>query len=96
MKNTRKIRKKSKTVYTNSNPRNTIPIRFKTPEDVQNTIDRLEHLYSSKRYSAKRIWQVALILKIRLEVMKEKKPEEFALAKEYLDIAKTRMQNQKY
>jgi len=36
---------------------------------VKNTITKLERLYKTKRYSHKRIWQVGMIMKVRLEAM---------------------------
>ena len=73
-------------LYTNDNPSDTIHIKYTTLEDVKNTIDKLEKLYKAKKYPHKRIWQVALIMKVRLEVLKEKKPDQYSLAKKYLDF----------
>lgn len=70
-------------VYINKNPKDTIPIRYKTVDDVKDTITRLEHLYKTKKYPHKRIWQVGMIMKVRLEVIKDKKPQEYALANRY-------------
>lgn len=73
-------------VYINKNPKDTIPIRYTTVQDVQDTIRRLESLYKQKKYPHKRIWQVGMILKVRLEVLKDKKPEEYRLAKRYFEF----------
>jgi hypothetical protein len=78
--------KRSFDVYINKNPANTIPIRYKTIDDVTDTITKLERLYKSKRYPHKRIWQVGMIMKVRLEVLKDKKPKEYALSKKYFDF----------
>ena len=75
--------KKSFDVYIDKNPRDTIHIKYTTLEDVQNTIDKLEHLYKNKKYTHKRIWQVGMIMKVRLKVLKNKKPEQYALANKY-------------
>jgi hypothetical protein len=75
--------KKSFDVYIDKNPRDTINIKYTTLEDVKNTIDKLENLYKSKKYSHKRIWQVGMIMKVRLEVLKNKKPKEYALVNKY-------------
>lgn len=75
--------KKSFDVYIDKNPKDTINIKYKTLEDVKNTIDKLEKLYKSKKYTHKRIWQVGMIMKVRLEVLKNKKPKEYALANKY-------------
>ncbi len=77
---------KSFDIYSDENPLDTIHIKYKTIQDVNNTIDKLEKLYKAKKYPHKRIWQVALIMKIRLEVLKYKKPEQYNLAKKYLDF----------
>ena len=74
---------KSFDVYINKNPKDTIPIRYTTVQDVKETIQRLESLYKRKQYPHKRIWQVGMIMKVRLEVLKDKKPEQYRLAKRY-------------
>lgn len=77
---------KSFNVYVDKNPKNTIPIRYKTVNDVQETIQRLERLYHSKTYPHQRIWQVAMIMKVRLEVLRHTKPKQYALAKRYFEF----------
>ncbi len=77
---------KSFDVYINKNPKDTIPIKYKTVEDVKDTIQKLERLYKAKKYSHKRIWQVGMIMKVRLEVLKDKKPKEYQLSKKYFDF----------
>ena len=61
--------KKSFDVYIDKNPRDTIHIKYTTLDDVKNTIHKLESLYKHKKYSHKRIWQVGMIMKVRLEVL---------------------------
>ena len=73
-------------VYTDRDPNNTIPIRFTTLGDVRDTIRRLESMYKRGTYEHRRIVQVALILKVRLGVLRAKKPREYMLAAEYLDF----------
>jgi hypothetical protein len=75
--------KKSFDVYIDKNPKDTIHIKYTTLEDVQNTIDKLEKLYKNKKYTHKRIWQVGMIMYVRLKVLKDKKPEQYALANKY-------------
>ena len=79
-------KKKSFDVYIDKNPKDTIHIKYTTVEDVKNTIDKLEKLYKDKKYTHKRIWQVGMIMKVRLEVLKNKKPEQYNLAKKYFDF----------
>lgn len=78
--------KKSFDVYIDKNPKDTIHIKYTTTEDVKNTIDKLEKLYKNKRYTHKRIWQVGMIMKVRLEVLKNKKPQQYNISKKYFDF----------
>ena len=75
--------KKSFDVYIDKNPTDTINIKYTTLEDVKNTIDKLEKLYKNKKYTHKRIWQVGMIMYVRLKVLRHKKPKEYALANKY-------------
>ena len=75
--------KKSFDVYIDKNPKDTIHIKYTTLQDVKNTIGKLETLYKNKKYTHKRIWQVAMIMKVRLEVLKEKKSKQYNLANKY-------------
>ena len=75
--------KKSFDVYIDKNPKDTIKIKYTTLEDVKNTIDKLEKLYKTKKYTHKRIWQVGMIMNVRLKVLKNKKPKQYALANKY-------------
>ena len=78
--------KKSFDVYIDKNPKDTIHIKYTITQDVKNTIDKLEKLYKSKKYPHKRIWQVGMIMKVRLEVLKNKKPEQYQLSKKYFEF----------
>jgi len=75
--------KKSFDVYIDKNPKDTISIKYTTVEDVKNTIDKLEKLYKTKKYTHKRIWQVGMIMYVRLKVLKQLKPQQYALAYNY-------------
>jgi hypothetical protein len=59
-------------VYIDKNPKDTIHIKYTTLEDVKNTIAHLENLYKHKKYTHKRIWQVAMIMRVRLKVLQNK------------------------
>jgi len=87
--------KKSFDVYIDKNPKDTIHIKYTTTEDVKNTIDKLENLYKNKKYTHKRIWQVGMILKVRLKVLQSKKPKQYALANKYFKFLgnRTKMDN---
>jgi hypothetical protein len=75
--------KKSFDVYIDKDPTDTINIKYTTVGDVKDTIDKLEKLYKNKKYSHKRIWQVGMIMYVRLKVLKNKKPKQYALANKY-------------
>ena len=81
---------KSFDVYIDKNPKDTIPIKYTTLNDVEHTIDNLEKLYKSKEYSHKRIWQVGMILYVRLKVLRKIKPMQYALALKYFKFLKNR------
>lgn len=81
---------KSFDVYIDKNPNDTIPIKYTTLTDVKETIEKLERLYKAKKYPHKRIWQVGMIMKVRLKVMKAKKPFEYKLAERYFQFLKKR------
>jgi len=84
--------KKSFNVYIDKNPKDTIPIKYKTVDDVKDTINRLESLYKNKKYPHKRIWQVGMIMKVRLEVIKDMKPIQYRLAERYFKFLGKRTQ----
>lgn len=78
--------KKSFDVYIDKNPKDTIHIKYTTTNDVKQTITKLEKLYKAKKYSHKRIWQVGMIMKVRLEVLKDKKPQQYQIANKYFQF----------
>ena len=82
--------KKSFDVYIDKDPSDTIPIKYTTVQDVKNTIKKLEKLYKTGEYSHKRIWQVGMIMKVRLEAMLKHKKTRYPNAKhvkERFDLA---------
>ena len=81
---------KSFDVYIDKNPKDTIPIKYTTVKDVQQTIRTLERLYKTKQYSHKRIWQVGMILYVRLKVLQKIKPVQYNLALHYFKFLKHR------
>ena len=81
---------KSFDVYIDKNPADTIPIKYTTVDDVKETITTLERLYKSHEYPHKRIWQVGMILYVRLRVLKNKKPEQYELAQKYFKFLQNR------
>ena len=81
---------KSFDVYIDKDPNDTIHIKYKTIEDVKNTIKKLEKLYKSDKYTHKRICQVSMIMYVRLKVLKTKKMNQFKLSKKYFTFLKKR------
>jgi hypothetical protein len=81
---------KSRDIFNNDNPADTIHIKYTTLQDVKNTISTLEHLYKAKKHTHKRISQVAMILKVRLALLKDIKPQEYKLANRYFEFIKQR------
>ena len=77
-------------VYIDKDPSDTIPIKYTTVDDVKKTIKKLERLYRNKKYPHKRISQVAMILYVRLKVLKDKKKTHYKLSKRYFDFLKRR------
>ncbi len=80
-------------VYIDKNPYDTIPIKYTTVQDVKNTIQKLEKLYKSNRYSHKRIWQVAMIMKIRLQAIVKnynKGLDRYKISQNYYNFLKKR------
>ena len=82
-------------VYIDKDPSDTISIKYKTVDDVKNTIKKLERLYKTNKYPHKRIWQVGMIMKVRLEALKKNKhlypnakkvTERFNLANKYFRL----------
>lgn len=78
--------KKSFDVYIDKNPKDSISIKYKSVKDVESTIKKLERLFKTKKYSHKRIWQVAMIMYVRLRVIKNQKPKEYKLSKRYFQF----------
>ena len=93
--------KKSFDVYVDKNPTDTISIKYSSKKDVTDTIKKLERLYKNNKYSHKRIFQVAMIMYVRLKVIKEKNPKidkgRFTLSKKYFEFLKerTKLKNEK-
>lgn len=77
-------------VYIDKNPKDTISIKYKDIKDVKKTIRKLERLYKNKKYPHKRIVQVAMIMMVRLRVLKNKKPKEYKLSEKYFEFLKRR------
>ena len=98
--------KKSFDVYRDKNPSDTISIKYTTIKDVEDTIKKLEKLYKTEKYSHKRIWQVAMIMKVRLNAIKKHKErlfpnvkninQRYKLAEKYLKFLSNRTQQKTF
>ena len=73
--------KKSFDVYIDKNPNDTINIKYSNVNDIKKTINKLERLYKTKKYPHKRIWQVGMIMKVRMEAMLKHKKSLYKKAK---------------
>lgn len=87
--------KKSFDVYIDKDPSDTISIKYSDIEDIKNTIQKMERLYKNNKYSHKRIWQVGMIMKVRLESMHKRNigkniKNRYKLSKKYFNFLSKR------
>jgi hypothetical protein len=68
--------KKSYDVYIDKDPSDTISIKYTTIQDVKDTIKKLEILYKTDEYPHKRIWQVGMIMMVRLRAINKNTPNQ--------------------
>jgi|TARA_A100000171_G_C2049540_1_gene104464 hypothetical protein len=83
-------------LYSDANPKDTIRIKYKTLEDVKNTINKLEKLYKSNKYPHRRISQVVNVMTQRLRVINNK-DNRYKLSLKYFNFLKerTKIKNEK-
>ncbi len=81
--------KKSFDVYKDKNPKDTIPIKYASLKETQQTIKMLEKLYKDDKYPHNRISKVAMILMVRLRVINPD-DKRSKLAKRYFEFLKDR------
>jgi hypothetical protein len=92
MNNTKKKDKtffKNYDLYSDANPKDTIRIKYKTITDVKKTINNLEKLYKSNKYTHRRIVQVVNVMTQRLRVINEN-DKRYKLSKKYFEFLKGR------
>tara|TARA_A100000171_G_scaffold50954_1_gene63713 strand:- start:3889 stop:4254 length:366 start_codon:yes stop_codon:yes gene_type:complete len=92
--------KKSFDVYKDKDKSDTIPIKYSNMKDVKNSIKLLESLYKKGKYNHRRISQVAMIMTVRLRVIKNMKTDKpkirqerearFELSEKYSKFLKSR------
>jgi|TARA_Y100000004_G_C8666631_1_gene307511 Fe-S cluster assembly scaffold protein SufB len=83
-------------LYSDANPKDTIRIKYKTLQDVKDTINKLEKLYKSNKYPHNRISQVANVMTQRLRVINAN-DKRYKLSKKYFEFLKkrTKLRNDK-
>mgnify|MGYP003108701321 FL=1 len=75
-------------LYSDANPKDTITIKYKTINDVKDTIKKLERLYKSNKYKHARISQVANVMTQRLKVLGN--DNRYKLSNRYFEFLKRR------
>ena len=76
-------------LYSDANPSDTIRIKYKTLQDVKDTIDKLERLYKTNKYKYARIVQVSNVMTQRLRVI-NKNDKRYKLSLKYFNFLKKR------
>tara|TARA_R100000353_G_scaffold169899_1_gene133256 strand:- start:835 stop:1161 length:327 start_codon:yes stop_codon:yes gene_type:complete len=76
-------------LYSDANPKDTIRIKYKTLNDVKDTIKKLENLYLKNKYKHNRIVQVVNVMTQRLRVINEN-DSRYKLSKKYFEFLKKR------
>ena len=100
-----KTKKKKKTyfkkydLYSDANPKDTVRIRYKTKEDVRDTISKLNKLYKRNKITHARNVQIANVMTQRLRVIKQKNSKldngRYEISKRYFEKLKKRTKDDK-
>lgn len=80
-------------LYSDANPKDTIRIKYKTLNDVKNTIKKLEKLYKSDKIKHNRNSQIVNVMTQRLRVILDntnKGKDRYELSNKYFDFLKKR------
>ena len=85
----KKPKNSGRRLYTDENPKDTVPIKFSTVKDVKDTIKKLEKLYKSKERPHVRISQIAQVMRQRMAVI-NKNDERYKIANRYSEFLKER------
>ena len=98
-----KTKKKKKTyfkkydLYSDANPKDSVRIKYKTKEEVRETISKLNKLYKNKKISHARNIQIVNVMTQRLRVIKKKNPKidkgRYEISKKYFEKLKKRTKN---
>jgi len=83
-------------LYSDANPADTISIKYKSINDVKDTIKKLERLYKTNKYPHRRISQVVNVMTQRLRVINSN-DNRYKLSKRYFEFLKerTKIKNEK-
>ncbi len=83
-------------LYSDANPADTISIKYKSINDVKDTIKKLERLYKTNKYPHRRISQVSNVMTQRLRVI-DSNDNRYKLSKRYFEFLKerTKIKNEK-
>ena len=76
-------------LYSDANPKDTIRIKYKTIQDVKDTINKIEKLYKSDKITHSRAVQIINVMTQRLRVINTTDPRT-NLSKKYFEFLKTR------
>ena len=76
-------------VYSDPTPEDTVRIKYKTLQDVKNTILKLENIYKSDERPHNRISKITNVMTQRLRIIDENS-ERYILSKRYFEFLKLR------
>ena len=76
-------------LYSDANPKDTIRIKYKTIQDIKDTINKIEKLYKSDKITHSRAVQIINVMTQRLRVINTTDPRT-NLSKKYFEFLKTR------
>lgn len=83
-------------LYSDANPKDTVRVKYKTLQDVKETIKKLEKLYKSGKIKHNRNSQIVNVMVQRLRVINDrfnKGKDRLNLIRSYFDFLKKRTKN---
>lgn len=77
---------KSRDIFSNDNPKDTVNVKYSNIKELKGSIIKLEKLFSNKEKNHKRISQIAMIMRVRInEISNKNKTYEKVRSKTYLN-----------
>lgn len=77
---------KSRDIFSNDNPKDTVNVKYSNIKELKGSIIKLEKLFSNKEKNHKRISQIAMIMRVRInEISNKIKTYEKVRSKTYLN-----------